>query len=97
MKQTVVAFDFGLTREGVHVTTKIEDQINDFLREHPNYSIHTMIPFNTSMYQEALVTFNIHEENEMSKLLRNDETRGEREPVKKEYRPNGQDRSSRKT
>lgn len=97
-KQTVVSFVYGLSRDGIHCSTRIEDQINEFIRQHPDHKVKSIGTIVTSLYQEALVVFDIlNEENDLSKLLRNEEIRGEREPVKKEYRPNGQDRSSRKT
>ncbi len=90
MKQTVVAFGFGLSREGVHVTTKIEDQLNDFLQNHPNYSICSMSTIVTSIYQEVFVVFDIREpEKEQKNEFKNNNG--------KDNRYNGQGGNQRKS
>lgn len=97
MKQTVVSFVYGVDRAGLHNTMMIEDQINEFLREHSNYKISSISTIVTSLYQEALVVFDIlDEETDLNKLLRREETRGEREPREKEGKTFGQNGNQRK-
>ena len=97
MKQTVVSFVYGVDRAGLHNTMMIEDQINEFLREHPDHKVKSIGTIVTSLYQEALVVFDIfNEENDLNKLLRNEEIRGEREPREKEGKTFGQNGNQRK-
>ena len=60
--QTVKNFVFGRDRIGTVDTTPIVDQINEYLEDHPGYSVSTMSVLNAVGYQEAFVVFNIREE-----------------------------------
>lgn len=60
--QTVKNFVFGRDRIGMVDTTPIADQINEYLENHPGYSVSTMSVLNAVGYQEAFVVFNIREE-----------------------------------
>lgn len=60
--QTVKNFVFGRDRIGTVDTTPIADQINEYLENHPGYSVSTMSVLNAVGYQEAFVVFNIREE-----------------------------------
>lgn len=60
--QTVKNFVFGRDRIGMVDTTPIADQINEYLEDHPGYSVSTMSVLNAVGYQEAFVVFNIREE-----------------------------------
>ena len=60
--QTVKNFVFGRDRIGTVDTTPIVDQINEYLENHPGYSVATMSVLNAVGYQEAFVVFNIREE-----------------------------------
>lgn len=82
MKQTVVSFVYGVDRAGLHNTMMIEDQINEFLREHPDHKVKSIGTIVTSLYQEALVVFDI--------------LNGEHEPREKEGKTFGQNGNQRK-
>ena len=60
--QTVKNFVLGRDRIGTVDTTPIADQINEYLEDHPGYSVATMSILNAVGYQEAFVVFNIREE-----------------------------------
>lgn len=60
--QTVKNFVFGRDRVGTVNHTPLEDQINEYLENHPGYSVATMSILNAVGYQEAFVVFNIREE-----------------------------------
>lgn len=60
--QTVKNFVFGKDRTGAFNTTPLEDQINEYLENHPGYSVATLSTLNASGYKEAFVVFNIREE-----------------------------------
>ena len=60
--QTVKNFVFGRDRIGTVDTTPIADQINEYLEDHPRYSVATISVLNAVGYQEAFVVFNIREE-----------------------------------
>ena len=60
--QTVKNFVFGRDRIGTVDTTPIADQINEYLEDHPGYSVSTISVLNAVGYQEAFVVFNIREE-----------------------------------
>ena len=63
--QTVNTFVFGRDRVGTVNQTPIEKQINDYLENHPGYSVSTMSVLNAVGYQEAFVVFNIREERKL--------------------------------
>jgi len=42
--------------------TPLEDQINEYLENHPGFSVATMSLLNGTGYKEALVVFNVREE-----------------------------------
>lgn len=46
--------------------TPLEDQINEYLENHPGFSVATMSLLNGAGYREALVVFNVREEREKS-------------------------------
>lgn len=46
--------------------TPLEDQINEYLKSNPGYSVATMSIVNGAGYREALVVFNVREEREKS-------------------------------
>lgn len=58
--QTVVAFYCGV-KNGVYNDIPIEDQINQYLKEHSNYSIRELPMIITGPYKEALAVFDIRE------------------------------------
>ncbi len=60
--QTVKNFVFGRDRIGIVNNVPLEDQINEYLENHPGYSIATMSFLNAVGYKEAFVVFNIREE-----------------------------------
>jgi hypothetical protein len=60
--QTVKTFVFGRDRVGTVNHTPLDDQINEYLENHPGYSVSTMSVLNAVGYQEAFVVFNIREE-----------------------------------
>lgn len=60
--QTVKNFVFGKDRTGAVNTIPLEDQINEYLENHPGYSVSTMSLLNAVGYKEAFVVFNIREE-----------------------------------
>lgn len=60
--QTVKNFVFGKDRIGIINTEPLEDQINEYLENHPGYSVSTMSLLNAVGYKEAFVVFNIREE-----------------------------------
>lgn len=60
--QTVKNFVFGKDRTGIINTEPLEDQINEYLENHPGYSVSTMSLLNAVGYKEAFVVFNIREE-----------------------------------
>ena len=62
--QTVKNFVFGKDRSGYFNTEPLEDQINEYLENHPGYSVATMSTLNASGYKEAFVVFNIREERD---------------------------------
>ena len=43
--------------------TPLEDQINEYLENHPGFSVATMSMLNGAGYREALVVFNVREEH----------------------------------
>ena len=56
--QTVKNFIYGRDWSGYTNATPLEDQINEYLEYHPEYSVATMSLLNASGYKEALVVFN---------------------------------------
>ena len=60
--QTVKNFVFGKDRTGAVNIIPLEDQINEYLENHPGYSVATMSLLNATGYKEAFVVFNIREE-----------------------------------
>lgn len=42
--------------------TPLEDQINEYLENHPGFSVATMSMLNGAGYREVLVVFNVREE-----------------------------------
>ena len=60
--QTVKNFVFGRDRFGVVNNSPLEDQINEYLENHPGYSVSSMSLLNAVGYKEAFVVFNIREE-----------------------------------
>ena len=42
--------------------TPLEDQINEYLENHPGFSVATMSMLNGTGYREVLVVFNVREE-----------------------------------
>ena len=61
--QTVKNFVYGKDPiSGIFNTASIESQINEYLQNHPGYSVATMSTINASGYKEAFVVFNIREE-----------------------------------
>lgn len=60
--QTIKNFVFGKDRTGIINTEPLEDQINEYLENHPGYSVSTMSLLNATGYKEAFVVFNIREE-----------------------------------
>lgn len=52
--------------------TPLEDQINEYLENHPGFSVATMSMLNGAGYREVLVVFNVREE------------RGDRKPFVKD-------------
>lgn len=61
--QTVKNFVYGkdpITSE-INITP-IESQVNEYLENHPGYSVATFSTLNASGYKEAFVVFNIREE-----------------------------------
>lgn len=65
--QTVKHFIYGhdsRTRESN--TMPLEDQFNEFLKEHPDHNVASMSTIVASTYKEAFVVFNIRNENQKS-------------------------------
>lgn len=60
--QIVKHFVFGKERSGIVNVTPIEDQINEYLENHPGYSVATMNALSGPGYTEAFVVFNVGEE-----------------------------------
>ena len=60
--QTVKNFIFGQDYTGAYNGSPLENQINEYLENHPGFSIATMSLLNASGYKEAFVVFNIREE-----------------------------------
>ena len=61
--QTVKNFVYGkdpITSE-INITP-IESQVNEYLENHPGYSVATFSTLNASGYKEAFVVFNVREE-----------------------------------
>ena len=61
--QTVKNFVYGkdpITNE-INITP-IESQVNEYLENHPGYSVATFSTLNASGYKEAFVVFNVREE-----------------------------------
>lgn len=47
--------------------TPLEDQINEYLENHPGFSVATMSMLNGTGYREVLVVFNVREERNEKK------------------------------
>lgn len=47
--------------------TPLEDQINEYLENHPGFSVATMSMLNGTGYREVLVVFNVREERSEKK------------------------------
>ena len=65
MAQDVKAFVCG--RDIWHATyntTPLDEQINEFLKEHPNYSAKSMSTFVGTGYKEVFVIFDVREEKQ---------------------------------
>ena len=63
--QTVKNFVYGKDPITGEVNTmSIDSQINDYLSNHPGYSVSTMSTLNASGYKEAFVVFNVREDRE---------------------------------
>lgn len=56
--QIVKNFIYGRDWSGYTNAMPLEDQINEYLKYHPGYSVATMSLLNASGYKEALVVFN---------------------------------------
>ena len=57
--QTVKHFIYGYdSRTGESNTTLLEDQINEFLKKHPDHGVASMSTIVASSYKEAFVVFN---------------------------------------
>lgn len=68
--QTVKKFVLGRDYTGNYNGNPIEDQINEYLEYHPEYSIVTMSISNSVACKEAFVVFNIREERGDKKVKR---------------------------
>lgn len=65
--QTVKHFIYGHdSRTGESNTMPLEDQFNEFLKEHPDHNVASMSTIVASTYKEAFVVFNIRNENQKS-------------------------------
>ena len=69
--QTVKNFVFGkdVMRHDWN-NTPLEDQINEYLENHPWFSVATMSMLNGAGYKEAFVVFNVREERSEKKVKR---------------------------
>ena len=62
MKQIAVSFYCGVNN-GVYNTTPVEEQINQYLKDHPNYYGKSITMAVVAPYKEALVLFDIRDED----------------------------------
>lgn len=60
--QIVKRFFIGQDYTGAYNGDPLEDQINEYLENHPGFSVVTISMLNCAGYKEALVVFNIREE-----------------------------------
>lgn len=65
--QIVKKFVFGRDYTGNYNGDLIEDQINEYLENHPGFSVATMSMLNGTGYREVLVVFNVREEQSEKK------------------------------
>ncbi len=60
--QIVKRFTLGQDYTGAYNGNPLEDQINEYLENHPGFSVATMSMLNGTGYKEVLVVFNVREE-----------------------------------
>ena len=66
--QTVKTFIYGRNdKTNEYSRVPIDDQINTFVKEHPDHRIISMSMVNVSGYKEAFVVFDIREDRNFSK------------------------------
>ena len=64
--QDVKHFINGRDLHGEYYMEDLDEQINNFLKEHPNYSIRTFSTIIGPAYKEAFVVFDVNEERKES-------------------------------